>query len=69
MAMRKWTGSTSAADWVRHNYGVPARRFSQVRVDGHLGRITSFDPPYINVRFEGERRSQPCHPSWRVEYL
>ena len=54
--------------YVRHYYGVPARRGMRVTVDGRPGRITCGNGAYMYVRFDGERRSRSCHPTWRVEY-
>ena len=54
--------------YVRSYYKVPARRGMRVTVDGRPGTLTSGDGHYIRVRFDGERRSAPCHPTWRVNY-
>lgn len=56
------------AEYIRRTYGVPAKRGVRVRVDGHAGVVTSCGH-YIRVRFDGERRPRPCHPTWQVEYL
>ena len=53
--------------WVRDYYGVPARRGMRVRVDGRPGVITGATH-HLRVRFDGDRRSLYCHPTWRVEY-
>ena len=58
-----------SADYVRWIYGVPAKRGMSVKVDGRPGVIASFRGGYIMVRFDGDRRSTPCHPQWKVEYL
>ena len=55
--------------YVRERYGVPAKRGMLVTVAGKPGRITSSKHGYIMVRFDGDRRSIPCHPTWCVEYL
>ena len=54
--------------YVRWAYGVPAKRGMRVTVDGRPGVITAPNGHYIRVRFDGERHSRPCHPTWRVEY-
>lgn len=54
--------------YVRDRYRVPARRGGRVWIDGRVGTITSASH-HIRVRFDGERHSTPCHPTWRVEYL
>ena len=58
-----------AAEYIRRAYGVPAWRGGRVWVDGRPGTITSFGADRINVRFDGNKFSTPCHPTWRVEYL
>ncbi|GAA2773820.1 hypothetical protein GCM10010470_01990 [Saccharopolyspora taberi] len=57
-----------SAEYVRRYYGVPAKQGMSVRVDGQSGRITGFRDAHLLVRFDGESRSTPCHPTWRVEY-
>lgn len=54
--------------YVRETYAVPAKRGGRVRVDGRIGTITSATH-HIRVRFDGEKFSRSCHPTWRVEYL
>lgn len=58
-----------SAEYVRRTYGVPAKRGGRVIVDGHKGVITSFRDGALRVRFDGETRSVPAHPTWRVQYL
>jgi hypothetical protein len=53
--------------YVRATYGVPAARGMRVTVDGKPGTITGADHG-LRVRFDGERRSKNCHPTWRVDY-
>lgn len=55
---------------IRDYYQVPAVRGTRVTVDGRPGVVTgaTSGSSYIRVRFDGERRSRPCHPTWRVEY-
>jgi hypothetical protein len=55
-------------DYVRRAYGVPAKRGLRVTVDGRPGVITRGYGGRIRVRFDGERRSVKCHPTWRVDY-
>lgn len=57
-----------SAAYVRQTYRVPAKRGMRVRVDDRLGTIVSFPGQYLGVRFDGERRTLRCHPTWRVEY-
>lgn len=56
------------AEYVRRYYGVPAKRGARVTVDGRPGRIVSFPGQYLGVRFDGEKRTARCHPTWRVNY-
>lgn len=55
---------------LRADRNVPARRGMRVVVDGSPGQITSARGGFLWVRFDaGPRRSLPCHPTWRVEYI
>lgn len=56
------------AKYVRDYYKVPAKRGMRVAVDGRAGVIVSFPGAHLGVRFDGERHTTPCHPTWRVEY-
>lgn len=56
-----------SAEYVRSYYGVNYRQGDRVWVDGRPGVIVSFPGQYIGVRFDGERRTSRCHPTWRVE--
>lgn len=56
------------AEYVRQRYGVPAKRGMRVLVDDRPGIIASFDGGYVRVRFDGDTRSTPCHPTWRFTY-
>lgn len=58
-----------SARQIRDFYGVWPRVRQRVRVDGRLGVITAIRDQYIYVRFDGEKRSRLCHPTWRVDYL
>ena len=61
--MSRWS-----LDYIRTYYGVPARRGMRVTVDGRPGVLTCGDGAHIRVRFDGERFSRSCHPTWRVDY-
>ena len=70
----RWSTSPNQIDrssfgYVRAYYGVPARRGARVIADGNPGRITSGDGAHIRVRLDGEKRSRPWHPTWRIDYL
>ncbi|MFC0431079.1 hypothetical protein [Kutzneria buriramensis] len=58
-----------SADYVRRYYGVPARRGGRVEFDGRPGVITSCPGAYVRVRLDGQHRSVPAHPAWRMRYL
>jgi hypothetical protein len=57
-----------SAAYVRAYYRVPAARGMRVTVDGRPGVITGFRDAGLRVRFDGETRSTPAHPTWRVQY-
>lgn len=54
-------------EWVRRNYGVPAKRGGRIRFCGVGGTITSADHR-LRVRMDDGRRVI-LHPTWEVEYL
>lgn len=56
------------AAYVRRYYKVPAKRGGRVIANGKPGVITGFDGQYLRVRLDGEKRSTPWHPTWRMEY-
>lgn len=57
-----------SAKYVRDYYGVPAKVGMKVEMDGKPGVIVSFPEQYVGVRFDGERRTSRCHPTWRMTY-
>lgn len=57
-----------SADYVRRCYGVPAKRGMRITVEGRPGVIVSFPGQYIGVRFDGEKITSRCHPTWEVQY-
>ncbi|KQO98574.1 hypothetical protein [Leifsonia sp. Leaf264] len=56
------------AEWIRRNYRVPVKRGQRVTVEGRWGTVVSFPAQYIGVRFDGEKRTSRCHPTWEVDY-
>lgn len=58
-----------SAEYVRRTYGVDYKRGDRVRVDGRTGTIVSFPGNYLGVRFDGERATTRCHPTWRVKRI
>ena len=55
-----------SAAYVRAYYRVDYKRGDRVSVDGRRGVIVTFPGQYLGVRFDGERRTARCHPTWRV---
>ncbi len=65
-------------EWIRSNYGVPARRGGRVKYSpldgsreatGRFGTITATRGPHLLIRLDGETRSRPYHPTWQLDYL
>lgn len=57
-----------SASYVRLYYGLDIKRGQRVTVDGRPGVIVSFPEQYIGVRFDGEKHTRRCHPTWEVDY-
>lgn len=57
-----------SAEYVRGRYNVPAKVGQRVVMDGRPGVIVSFPGQYVGVRFDGERHTSQCHPTWRMTY-
>jgi hypothetical protein len=55
------------AAYVRQTYGVAYTKGTRLVVDGRPGTLVSFPGQYLGVRFDGEKRTARCHPTWRVE--
>ena len=55
-------------DYIRKCYAVPAKRGMRVRFGERPGKITGARGPYLMVLLDGETRSRPCHPTWRMSY-
>jgi len=62
-------------EWIRKNYGVPAKRGGRIRyTDNHgdkwEGTITAARGPYLLVHIPGWHLQRArLHPTWNVEYL
>lgn len=56
-----------SAEYVRRYYGVDYKRGERLVVDGRPGKLVSFPGQYLGVRFDGEKITQICHPTWMVE--
>ncbi|WKW86335.1 hypothetical protein SEA_BUDSKI_57 [Gordonia phage Budski] len=55
-----------SAEYVRRFYQVEYKRGDRLIVDGHPCTLVSFPGQYLGVRFDGEKRTSRCHPTWRV---
>lgn len=56
-----------SAEYVRRYYGVDYKRGDRLTVDGRPGVLVSFPGQYLGVRFDGEKRTSICHPTWQVK--
>lgn len=60
-------------DYIRADYGVPAKRGARVKytggVDAALGTITGSLGHYLRIRLDGSKRSNLYHPTWEIEYV
>ncbi len=63
----------SSFQWIRDNYGVPAKRGARVEYTGdakpQLGTIKSVSGPHINIQLDGAKHALPFHPTWELRYL
>ncbi|EFQ84732.1 hypothetical protein HMPREF0063_10073 [Aeromicrobium marinum DSM 15272] len=57
-----------SAAYVRSTYGVDFKRGDRVTVNGRPGLVVSFPSQYVGVRFDGEKVTCRCHPTWRIEH-
>lgn len=53
---------------IRRRYRVPAKRGMRVRAHLRPGTITGSDGVSVRIRLDGEKRSAPYHPTWRIQY-
>lgn len=60
-------------DWVRRNYGVPAKLRGRIEYTGgskpRLGTITGADGGHIRILLDGDKHDMPYHPTWKLRYL
>lgn len=56
-------------DWIRRNYGVPAKVGGKVKFHGMDAVITSARGHYLRLKMEGAKRSVIVHPVWSMEYI
>lgn len=55
-----------SAAYVRSYYRVDYKRGDRVTVEDRPGTIVSFPGQYLGVRFDGEKITSRCHPTWEV---
>jgi hypothetical protein len=58
-----------AYDYIRRSYGVDGKIGQRVTVNGKTGVIVrpQGDPSHFQVRFDGQKHTVPCHPTWKLE--
>lgn len=61
-------------EWVRKNYGIPAKRGGRVEYTGdrsgpRLGTITASVGPRIRIKLDGDDVALIYHPTWEIRYL
>lgn len=68
--MCQWCSNHPATsfDYVRHAYGVPARRGMRVTVGGRDGTITSGKGAHVRIRLDGETHTGSYHPTSQIVY-
>lgn len=65
---------TGGMEWVRKNYGVPAKRGARVEYTGDgvpkLGTIVSaMTSGHLKVELDYQHRAIKLHPTWKLRYL
>ena len=58
-----------SGEYVRFYYGVKYKVGDRLLVDGRQGTLVSFPQQYLGVRFDGEKHTSRCHPTWRVSSI
>lgn len=60
-------------EWIRKNYGVPAKIGGRVEYTGgripQLGTITGAMGGHIRIKLDGDFGSNLYHPTWKLRYL
>lgn len=56
-------------DAIRRQYNVPAGRDVRIVFQGKPGVIVSAEGSGLLIRLDGEKRTIPVHPTWRMEYV
>ena len=55
-----------SAACARGYYAVDYKVGERLVVDSRLGTLVSFPQQYLGVRFDGDKHTSRCHPTWRV---
>lgn len=55
-------------EYIRQYYGVPAWKGAVVFYRGKRGEITGASGPHLTIRLDGEKHSNPYHPTCEIEY-
>ncbi|WOI58634.1 hypothetical protein [Streptomyces fradiae] len=59
---------TSTMEWIRRQYGVPARHKMRITYNGKPATIVGARGSHLRIRIDGERRILPTHPCYRIVY-
>ena len=46
---------------------MPYKRGDRLTMDGRPGTLVSFPGARLGIRFDGDKFTSPCHPTWRIE--
>ena len=60
-----------SAWYVRATYGVPYKRGDRLVLEAGTdnerhGVLVSFPGAYLGIRFDGDRHTSRCHPTWEI---
>ena len=59
---------SSPFDYVKKAYNLPfLKKGLRVKFDGKMGTVTHADC-HVRVRFDGQKHSVRCHPTWEIIY-
>lgn len=56
-------------EYIRNHYGVKAMKGGRVNAYGKPGVITGASGPHLLIKLDGEKHSNPYHPTDGIEYL
>jgi hypothetical protein len=55
-------------DYIKSYYGVDAKRGQRVTAFGKPGVITGTEGQYVCIRLDGQKNSNPYHPTDGINY-